>query len=105
MSMPTWPGSATRTRRFAPSWNRCCNGSCGRVAGSQRTNMSATADVSRFVDRLRAERLFEPGARIAVARAPGRLDVMGGIADYSGSLVLQQTIAEGTCAAVHPSDR
>lgn len=26
---------------------------------------------------------------IYVARAPGRLDVMGGIADYSGSLVLQ----------------
>lgn len=26
---------------------------------------------------------------IAIARAPGRLDVMGGIADYSGSLVLQ----------------
>lgn len=24
-----------------------------------------------------------------MARAPGRLDVMGGIADYSGSLVLQ----------------
>ena len=26
---------------------------------------------------------------IFVARAPGRLDVVGGIADYSGSLVLQ----------------
>lgn len=26
---------------------------------------------------------------IYVARAPGRLDVMGGIADYSGSFVLQ----------------
>lgn len=26
---------------------------------------------------------------IYVARAPGRLDVIGGIADYSGSLVLQ----------------
>lgn len=26
---------------------------------------------------------------IFVARAPGRLDVMGGIADYSGSVVLQ----------------
>lgn len=26
---------------------------------------------------------------IFVTRAPGRLDVMGGIADYSGSLVLQ----------------
>lgn len=24
-----------------------------------------------------------------MSRAPGRLDVMGGIADYSGSLVLQ----------------
>ncbi len=24
-----------------------------------------------------------------IARAPGRLDVMGGIADYSGALVLQ----------------
>ncbi len=35
-----------------------------------------------------------------VARAPGRLDVMGGIADYSGSLVLQRPIAEATFAAV-----
>jgi hypothetical protein len=30
---------------------------------------------------------------IYVSRAPGRLDVMGGIADYSGSLVLQVTSA------------
>lgn len=29
-----------------------------------------------------------------VTRAPGRLDVMGGIADYSGSLVLLMPIAE-----------
>ena len=67
--------------------------------------MSATADLSRFVDRLRSERRFEPGAWIATARAPGRLDVMGGIADYSGSLVLQRPIAEGTCAAVQRIDR
>jgi L-arabinokinase len=67
--------------------------------------MSATADLSRFVDRLRLERLVEPGAQIAIARAPGRLDVMGGIADYSGSLVLQRPIAEGTCAAVQRIDR
>ena len=67
--------------------------------------MSVTADLSRFVDRLRLERRFEPGARIAIARAPGRLDVMGGIADYSGSLVLQRPIAEGTCAAVQRIDR
>ncbi len=43
---------------------------------------------------------FEPGEEIVVARAPGRLDVMGGIADYSGSLVLQLPTAEATFAAV-----
>jgi L-arabinokinase len=32
----------------------------------------------------------------AVASAPGRLDVMGGIADYSGSLVLQLPIRQNT---------
>src|SRR5690606_22471690 len=39
-----------------------------------------------------------PGApgRVVSASAPGRLDVMGGIADYSGSLVLQWPIAERT---------
>lgn len=36
-----------------------------------------------------------PGA-IYEASAPGRLDVMGGIADYSGSLVLQMPIREET---------
>ena len=35
-----------------------------------------------------------------ITRAPGRLDLMGGIADYSGSLVLQMPIAEATLAAV-----
>nr|CAB3494936.1 unnamed protein product [Digitaria exilis] len=33
--------------------------------------------------------LFDWEKEIYIARAPGRLDVMGGIADYSGSLVLQ----------------
>lgn len=32
---------------------------------------------------------FDPCAPLVAARAPGRLDVMGGIADYSGSLVLE----------------
>ena len=66
--------------------------------------MSATVDLWEFVEMLRTRRLFEPGAPIAIARAPGRLDVMGGIADYSGSLVLERPIAEGTCAAVQPVD-
>jgi galactokinase len=44
--------------------------------------------------------LFDPNEPIYVARAPGRLDVMGGIADYSGSLVLQLPIREAAFAAV-----
>ena len=53
-----------------------------------------TSDFDRFIATLRDESLFERGAVVTVARAPGRLDVMGGIADYSGSLVLQRPIAE-----------
>jgi L-arabinokinase len=43
---------------------------------------------------------FRAGTAIGVARAPGRLDVMGGFADYSGSLVLELPIAEAAFAAV-----
>lgn len=43
--------------------------------------------------------LFESG-EIHVARAPGRLDVMGGIADYSGSLVLQYPLARDCVVVV-----
>jgi L-arabinokinase len=39
-----------------------------------------------------------------IARAPGRLDVMGGIADYSGSLVLQLPLAVHTTATLTPRD-
>ncbi|PYS76485.1 MAG: GHMP kinase [Acidobacteria bacterium] len=40
---------------------------------------------------------FRPGRELFVTRAPGRLDLMGGIADYSGALVLELPIA----AAAH----
>ncbi len=39
------------------------------------------------------------------ARAPGRLDCMGGIADYSGSLVLELPLAEATFVAVQQTDQ
>jgi galactokinase len=39
---------------------------------------------------------------VFLARAPGRLDVMGGIADYSGALVLQWPIREATRVALVP---
>ncbi len=40
---------------------------------------------------------FRAGREVFVTRAPGRLDLMGGIGDYSGSLVLELPIA----AAAH----
>ena len=39
---------------------------------------------------------FSTGGQIISARAPGRMDVMGGIADYSGSLLLQMPIRQST---------
>jgi galactokinase len=47
-----------------------------------------------------ARNLFEPGEELFVTRAPGRLDLMGGIADYSGSLVLELPIAEAAFVAL-----
>jgi galactokinase len=44
--------------------------------------------------------LFDANTDVIVCRAPGRLDLMGGIADYSGSHVLEFPIAEATFAAV-----
>ena len=60
----------------------------------------AVADVVAFVQTLntRAD-FFDQSAPVIVARAPGRLDVMGGIADYSGALVLQLPLAVATCVA------
>ena len=42
------------------------------------------------------------GAPVTLARAPGRLDVMGGVADYSGSLVAEMSIAEAALVALAP---
>ncbi|XP_073000847.1 L-arabinokinase-like isoform X2 [Typha latifolia] len=57
-------------------------------------------------DKVAAAAMFNWEEEFYVARAPGRLDVMGGIADYSGSLVLQMPIREACHVAVqrnHPS--
>jgi galactokinase len=45
-----------------------------------------------------------PVKNYAEASAPGRLDVMGGIADYSGSLVLQMPIAQKTVVSLYLRD-
>ena len=50
--------------------------------------------------RTEARSLFHRETEIIVTRAPGRLDVMGGIADYSGSLVLELPTQEATFVAL-----
>ncbi|CAI0438813.1 unnamed protein product [Linum tenue] len=55
-------------------------------------------------ERKAAAGLFIWEEDIYVARAPGRLDVMGGIADYSGSLVLQLPTREACHVAVQRND-
>ena len=63
------------------------------------------ADVSQFIETLnKLGTLFESQKQVTIARAPGRLDVMGGIADYSGSLVLELPIAEATFVALQKDD-
>lgn len=47
---------------------------------------------------------FDAGSDVTLGRAPGRLDVMGGIADYSGSLVLELPLADATLVAAQPSE-
>jgi len=68
-------------------------------------NAHGLRDVTKFIDTLdKLETLFEPQPELTIARAPGRLDVMGGIADYSGSLVLELPIAEATLVALQRDD-
>ena len=66
-------------------------------------------DVAAFIEILNSleqdsnptqSQVFDPAGELYVARAPGRLDVMGGIADYSGSLVLELPIQEATFVAL-----
>ncbi|MFO7169581.1 MAG: GHMP kinase [Chloroflexota bacterium] len=50
------------------------------------------------------EAFFDRGAPLVIGRAPGRLDVMGGIADYSGSLVLELPLAAAAYVAAQEAD-
>src|SRR5438477_8817138 len=62
--------------------------------------------VPTLLSRIRAELSdsFHPGRPLRVSRAPGRLDVMGGIAHYTGSLVCQMTLDRAAAVAVQERD-
>src|SRR5438874_8217067 len=80
------------------------------------TDVRATGDViwfQRALDRLRAlpheadprlQAFFSGDSPIYIARAPGRLDVMGGIADYSGARVLELPLECSTAALLQVQD-
>ncbi len=59
----------------------------------------AFPDADAFCARVGGHALFAPGEPIVVARAPGRFDVLGGIADYVGGLVLGLPIRAAALAA------
>lgn len=61
-------------------------------------------DLARFLAVLNGHTgFFVPDRPLYLARAPGRLDLMGGIADYSGALVLQLPLALATRVAAQLS--
>jgi L-arabinokinase len=59
----------------------------------------ARGEAEAFLEQIARSELFAADRDVVVARAPGRLDVMGGIADYSGSLVLEWPLADATMVA------
>src|SRR5437763_766292 len=62
--------------------------------------------VPALLSRVRAElgADFRPDRPTRVSRAPGRLDVMGGIADYTGSLVCEATLDRAAAVALQERD-
>ncbi|GLC38948.1 hypothetical protein PLESTB_000464600 [Pleodorina starrii] len=81
------------------------------VQNGRVDRLASLPDTQAFLDSLEqhklsgtAKELFRWDAPLVVARAPGRLDVMGGIADYSGSLVLQMPISEAAHVALQLQD-
>jgi L-arabinokinase len=65
---------------------------------------AAPPDVVGAVARLAERPFFDTGRPLTITRAPGRLDLMGGISDYSGALVLELPLALAAVAAAQPDD-
>ena len=61
----------------------------GMAVSEQLLDEAIAADADAFCRSVGASAFFAGGVPVAVARAPGRLDLLGGIADYSGGLVLE----------------
>ena len=72
---------------------------------SGNVSIEEMPDVVAFKGTVRSSHeLFAADEDIFIARAPGRLDMMGGIADYSGSHVLEMPVAEAALIALQKDD-
>src|SRR5688572_31355233 len=61
--------------------------------------------VPTLLSRARSELAADFGGEaVRVSRAPGRLDVMGGIADYTGSLVCEMPLDRAAAVALSERD-
>ncbi|MCD9185299.1 MAG: hypothetical protein LUM44_02625 [Pyrinomonadaceae bacterium] len=73
-----------------------------RIIEGNPKNLSDVEEFIKFINRPSENfrDFFDDENDIFIGRVPGRLDVMGGIADYSGSLVLEMPTAEATLTAL-----
>lgn len=71
-----------------------------------RAGLSDSEPLPQLVDRLRRDLAgdFDLRRPLRLSRAPGRLDVMGGIADYTGSLVCEATLDRAAAVALQSRD-
>jgi galactokinase len=81
--------------RYSPSVTASTTG----AALVRDTSGGDFPDADGFCVDARSHALFASEDAVAVARAPGRLDVLGGIADYAGGLVLGYPIGQAVLAA------
>ena len=76
----------------------------GMAVGEQLIDAAIAADADEFCRRVGASAFFAAASPVAVARAPGRLDLLGGIADYSGGLVLELPLRAAAFVAAQTTE-
>jgi len=74
-----------------------------RISPRRETCGELFAPMERYLAE-KGRDLFRPAETITVGRGPARIDVMGGIADYSGSVVFEGTLGQAAALAVQPRD-
>src|SRR5438477_7548235 len=74
------------------------------AVSEQRLDEVIVAEADAFCRRVGASAFFAAGVPVAVARAPGRLDLLGGIADYSGGLVLELPLRAAVFVAAQSAE-